>query len=223
MADFLKKQDLELLSKTPLFSGYSSDELAGLLANRGRILAYRDDEVIYDCSKYYKAAGCLLTGRLKICTENGILLNILQPGSLFGVAGLFSQEETFVTTIKSVKDVRIYFLTDSELEALFKADFKICHNYLVFLSKRIVFLNQRISSFVADTPADALYAFLARQAAEREENFFHLKISKQEICRQLNISRTTLYRAWNILVKEGSIKENSDTSLSVFPRLVADH
>lgn len=223
MAEILQLSDFELLIQTSLFHNFDVGRVHSLLKDKGRVETFVPERVIYDRSNFSQAVGFLLEGRLKVCTENGVVLNILQPGSLFGVAALFSDCDAYVSVIRSIGEARVFFLDGPVLERLFQEDFELCLNYLRFLSQRIVFLNQRISGFVASTPAEALYAFLARYGAESENETFHLKVTKQEICRQLNISRTTLYRAWDQLIKEGSLQENSDTSLKILPRLLSDH
>lgn len=208
---------LSVLQKTALFQNLTLSQLQQLLQNRGRHIEFSAGEVVYDPHHFQRALGIVLSGSLRVSTENEVVLNQLEVGSIFGVAGLFLDRDEFVTVIRAVKPSQVFFLTVEDLESLFKEEYTICQNYLRFLSQRIVFLNQRISSFVAANPAEALYSFLARVAPASESETFHLALSKQEICRQLNISRTTLYRAWEQLIQEGRLLEHPDTSLQIFP------
>lgn len=211
----LDETALWVLLKTALFQNLSSGQLQHLLANRGSLREFATGEILYDPHHFQRAIGIVLKGRLKVSTENDVVLNQLNVGSMFGVAGLFLEGKAYVTLIRALIPSQVYFLTVDDLESLFKEEYLICQNYLRFLSQRIVFLNQRISSFVAPNPAEALYAFLTRLASAAESETFHLSISKQEICRQLNISRTTLYRAWDQLKHEGYLLEHSDSSLEI--------
>ena len=208
---------LSVLQKTALFQNLSVSQLQGLLLDRGRQIEFSAGEVVYDPHHFQRALGIVLSGTLRVSTENEVVLNQLKDGSMFGVAGLFLERDEYVTVIRAVKQSAVFFLTADDLESLFKEEYTICQNYLRFLSQRIVFLNQRISSFVASNPAEALYNFLARLAMASENERFHLSLPKQEVARQLNISRTTLYRAWEQLIQEGRLLEHSDTSLQVFP------
>lgn len=211
----LDETALSLLLKTALFKSLSSEQLQNLLANRGSLRDFTAGEILYDPHHFQRAIGIVLKGRLKVSTESEVVLNQLNAGSMFGVAGLFLEREEYVTLIRALTPSQVFFLTADDLENLFKEEYLICQNYLRFLSQRIVFLNQRISSFVAPNPAEALYAFLTRLAIAAESDTFHLPMSKQEICRQLNISRTTLYRAWEQLEQEGYLLEHSDSSLEI--------
>jgi len=208
---------LSLLQKTALFQNLTPVQLQKLLTDRGRIIEFSAGEVLYDPHHFQRAIGIVLKGLLKVSTENEVVLNQLNGGSMFGVAGLFLERDEYVTVIRAIKTSQVFFLTAEDLESLFKQEYTVCQNYLRFLSQRIVFLNQRISSFVATNPAEALYVFLARMASAGEMETFHLSISKQEICRQLNISRATLYRAWEQLIQEGRLLELSDSSLKILP------
>jgi len=211
----LDETALSLLLKTALFKSLSSEQLQNLLVNRGSLRDFTAGEILYDPHHFQRAIGIVLKGRLKVSTESEVVLNQLNAGSMFGVAGLFLEREEYVTLIRALTPSQVFFLTADDLENLFKEEYLICQNYLRFLSQRIVFLNQRISSFVAPNPAEALYAFLTRLAIAAESDTFHLPMSKQEICRQLNISRTTLYRAWEQLEQEGYLLEHSDSSLEI--------
>ncbi len=211
----LDETALSLLLKTALFKSLSSEQLHNLLVNRGSLRDFTAGEILYDPHHFQRAIGIVLKGRLKVSTESEVVLNQLNAGSMFGVAGLFLEREEYVTLIRALTPSQVFFLTADDLENLFKEEYLICQNYLRFLSQRIVFLNQRISSFVAPNPAEALYAFLTRLAIAAESDTFHLPMSKQEICRQLNISRTTLYRAWEQLEQEGYLLEHSDSSLEI--------
>lgn len=211
----LDETALLVLLKTALFKNLSSKQLQNLLNHRGCVREFVSGEIVYDPQHFQRAIGIVLKGRLKVSTESEVVLNQLNVGSMFGVAGLFLEREEYVTLIRALNPSQVFFLTVEDLESLFKEEYLICQNYLRFLSQRIVFLNQRISSFVAPNPAEALYAFLTRLSIAAESETFHLPLSKQEICRQLNISRTTLYRAWDQLKQEGYLLEHSDSSLEI--------
>lgn len=211
----LDETALSVLLKTALFKNLSSKQLQNLLNHRGCVREFVSGEIVYDPQHFQRAIGIVLKGRLKVSTESEVVLNQLNVGSMFGVAGLFLEREEYVTLIRALNPSQVFFLTVEDLESLFKEEYLICQNYLRFLSQRIVFLNQRISSFVAPNPAEALYAFLTRLSIAAESETFHLPLSKQEICRQLNISRTTLYRAWDQLKQEGYLLEHSDSSLEI--------
>jgi CRP-like cAMP-binding protein len=216
----LNETALSLLQKTALFQNLNPVQLQKLLKDRGRTIEFSAGDILYDPHHFQRAIGIVLKGLLKVSTENEVVLNQLSVGAMFGVAGLFLERDEYVTVIRAIKPSQVFFLTADDLEYLFKEDYTVCQNYLRFLSQRIVFLNQRISSFVAPNPAEALYAFLTRLAIAAESETFHLPMSKQEICRQLNISRTTLYRAWDQLLQEGRLLEHSDTSLQVLPNII---
>lgn len=206
---------MQAVEKTPLFQHLSPERVAELLQHRGQVRHFSAGETVYDPQHFQRAMGIVLQGRLKVTTETEVVLTILHSGSLFGVAGLFLERDDYVTRIQAIKPSEVLFLTTDDLEAIFKEEYSVCLQYLRFLSQRIVFLNQRISQFVAPSPAEALYAFLTRLAIAAETDRFHLPMSKQEMCRQMNMGRTTLYRAWDQLLTEGRLIEHSDTSLQV--------
>ena len=215
VAELFENSTIVLLQKTALFLNLPTSRLRELLENRGTIRKFSTDEVLYDPHHFQRAMGIILSGRLKVNTEHEVVLTVLDPGSIFGVAGLFLDRNDYVSVIRALQPSVVLFLTAEDLEIIFKEEFLICHNYLRFLSQRIVFLNQKISSFAAPTPAEALFTLLNQLAPVGENQTFHLALSKQELCRRLNISRTSLYRAWQQLIREGRLTEHSDSSLQM--------
>lgn len=74
----------------------------------------------------------------------GVVLNTLSAGDSFGVAGLFTENDRYVSDIRAVRPCRVLLLSAPALEQLFAADNAAALGYIRFLSGRICFLNQKL-------------------------------------------------------------------------------
>lgn len=200
------------LQETPLFYNVEAGRLLDLLQGRYSLEQYTAGACIYDLHDFRRAAGIVLSGCLQVTTAADVLLTVMQPGQMFGVASLFNENETYVSKISAEKKSVVMFLSAAQLEAIFREEFFICRNFLTFLSGRIVFLNQKISGFAATTPREALLIFLTSQAVASEAYDFFLPCSRLQLSKRLNMSRATLYRALDALKADGTLRENEDGS-----------
>ena len=108
--------------------------------------------------------------------------------------------------VETHRSLRVLFVDDEKpLQELMQADFTAAENYMAFLTGRIQFLNQQIASFTLGDAAAQLMAFLKREAGGAEHLTLDCSISL--LARRLNLSRASLYRAFETLEKQGMIQK----------------
>lgn len=179
-------KDLSLLRTCFLFRGLE-DALDSLALPEADI--FLRGEAIYTEDHYRRALGILLSGRAAALPGGGgkAILNRFTPGAVFGAAAVFSPEEDYVSRIVAESDCRVLFLEENFLRGLFRAYPAAAENYLVFLSERIRFLNEKVALFTKEDAEARLYDFLRRNGGYGE--------SMAALARRLGVGRTTLYRA----------------------------
>ena len=133
--------------------------------------------------------------------DKQVLLNRLGESDIFGAATVFFSEREAVSTVFAKTKCRILFIERSVLETVMKNDFAVASAYIAFLSEKICFLNRKISGFTAKSADSALAGYLLRSADENGE----LAVNMSRIASTLDIGRTTLYRAVDVLKAEGAI------------------
>ncbi|MBR6743941.1 MAG: Crp/Fnr family transcriptional regulator [Clostridia bacterium] len=163
-------------------------------------------ETIVDAENYgsFRGLGVLLSGKACVYgkgSDKHILLNRLGASDVFGAATVFFSEREAVSTVCAQTKCRILFIERSVLETIIRNDFAVASAYIAFLSERIFFLNRKITGFTAKRADAALAGYLLRAADENGE----LSVNMSRIASSLDIGRTTLYRAVDMLKLEGAI------------------
>ena len=95
----LTSQELETLSATALFLGYTSQELTFLLEqSHWEKRTFTKGDVIYAPDHFRKELACVLSGQVLVTKGNGeLVVSLLQPADLFGAAALFNSEAEYVS------------------------------------------------------------------------------------------------------------------------------
>lgn len=198
----LSPAQLELLSRCFLFAGIPPEEM-GELTRDLSAESFPSGTVIYSRTRFRRAMGVVLEGKLSVLKGKDLLLNTLGPGGCFGVAALFCPAEDYVTTVRAKGAAAVVFLSDQWLVELFRRYPQTSVAYIAFLSQRIRFLNRKIDSFTAPTAQESLLRYLLDSAREGR---VEVAGGYSQLARALNMGRASLYRALDSLEGEGRIR-----------------
>lgn len=209
----MKKEDIILkLRKHTLFRNVDPSAIATAV-NSGdtEVKDFESGEKIFSPHTHEKLLGFILHGEASVYSAYGgssVLLRSLNVGDAFGISTLFGESEHFVSTIIAKKASSVIFFTPSTIENLLGENKEFRNNYIIFLSQRICFLNQKISCFTAGSPEKRLAVFLCSQKSDQR---FSVSINANALSDMLNIGRASLYRAFDKLIAEGFIAKNGKT------------
>ena len=206
----LNEIETELVSKTELFRGSPPSVLARILAVSDCTAAeYEKNEVVYDKTNFYRSLGIVLEGRLRVTKENAdkrpIVMSTLQRGALFGAAALFNSEPEYATKITAIERSRVLFLPQRLIKRMIEREPDIAENYIRYLSERILFLNRKIYFLTAGTAEQRLAGFLLDNLAVGE--FSEMPMTMHRLADALNMSRASLYRAFDELTASGAVSK----------------
>lgn len=162
-------------------------------------------ELIYTRTRFRKAVGVVLEGRLSVLKGEELLLKTIGPGQCFGAAALFCPAEDYVTTVQAETAALLVFLPHQWLVHLFETYPKASVAYIAFLSQRIRFLNRKIDSFTAPSAQEALCRHLL---AIQQDGVARISGGYSQLARSLNMGRASLYRALDALEAEGRIRRD---------------
>lgn len=149
----------------------------------------------------------LLRGRVTV-RGNNATLNTLKAGDCFGAAGLFGGTGS-VTSVTAAEKCSAVLIDQQTVETLLRRDFAFAKGYIVFLSDRIRFLNRKIASFTTDGSEKKLANYLL--SLPHEGDAVTLPVNLSRLASQLNISRASLYRAFDALDKSFGITRRKNT------------
>lgn len=191
----------ELLRATALFEKMNAESEQALLS-----LAVREfsaGEVIAE-NGVSPSLGLVISGKASIFGKNNagkVLLNLVEKGDVFNAAAVFFSEGDAFGTVVAKTKCEILFISRERLEKLIEGDFAIASAYISLLSEKIHFLNRKIAAFTARRADAALAGFLLDRPADGET----MTVNVSRLASALDIGRTTLYRAMDMLAGEGAI------------------
>ena len=204
----LNVKERNTIMSTRLFRGAPDTVLNKVLAATDcEAKSFEKGETVYSGKSFSRSLGVLLDGSLRVTKDtadgHSMIISTLTPGSLFGAAALFNDEEQYVTNISALETSRLVFFSQRLVERMIRREPQIAENYIKYLSERILFLNKKLYLLTAGTAEQRLAGFLLDnlplgQAAE-------LPLPMNKLASALNISRASLYRAMDALCGCGAV------------------
>ena len=216
------KVDENTLLEVPfIFDGISNDEARKILEHAEYTLArYSKGEKIFDTESYERSIAFILNGKAEVYRANvsrRTLLSSLSTGDSFGASVLFGDNEPFPTAIFAKSDCDIMFIAQEQMEILISSFPQIAMNYIKFLSKKIRFLNDKISSFSSKSAEEKAAKFLLDNSIDGK---LSSKLNMKQISSSLGLGRASLYRTLSAFEEKGLISKNcSEISIKNFEGL----
>ena len=208
----LRRGEFELIATCFLFRGTDRAFIKRALADeRCRLVETEKGAVIFDVFDYRNSLGFIFAGRIEVTkpSSSRYSMNTLAKGSLFGSADLYDDNTQVVTVLTAAVNCRIVFFPLGLLETLMREDSTVSFNYIRFLSGRVRFLNEKIDGLVSQNAPASLGNYLALNAEPSGGKLIVRPTgSISALAEQLNISRASLYRAFDTLERGGLIKRN---------------
>lgn len=206
----LTAQEQAVLSATGLLGSLTPEELEEALAAPAcRCADYARGDVIYAPHAFSRSLGVLLTGSVEV-TKGELLVSCLARGEIFGAAALFNAEEDYATTLTARGPCRVVFFPQELMTRLMETCPRLAMAYVDYLSGRIRFLSRRLEDVLAGGAERRLEQYLAVRAAEEGPV---LDCPATQLARRLNVSRASLYRAFEALEAQGVIHREGKTVL----------
>lgn len=193
-----------LLSAHPLFAGVPTD--SGPLENEtdaGRcyLITVAAGEQITAPGRWI---GLIVSGRVRIYSTDStrqVMLRAMTAGDMLGIAQFFSQVEAPISRAVAHSETQLLILTADAVQHLLDASPRFRDNCLAFLAGRIAFLNRKITTFTGGSAERRLAHYLDTVAADND--CFLCPVSLSAMADTLDISRASLYRAFQTLEQDG--------------------
>lgn len=203
-----------LLMKTSLFGAVHQNTVEKVIASPFcKQKDFEKGELVYGRKEFYRSLGIVLEGSLRVTKDNAdghkMIMSTLNRGALFGAAALFNDEPEYATDIVALEKSTVLFFTQSLMQRMIRREPQIAENYIKYLSERILFLNKKIYFLTAGTAEQRLCTFLLDNMQEGTETKLPMPLNK--LADALNISRASLYRAFDTLTADGAITKNGKT------------
>jgi len=206
----LKTGEREIVRSSFLFRNAKEETVSGALADpMARAVSYEKGETVFDPVHFARAVGLVLAGRIRVSGGSAprYRMRTLGKGDPFGAAAVFSPEEDYATCLTAETRCRVLFLPQALLARLLTEDPAVAENYIVFLSERVRFLNEKIRSLTTPSTGETLRQYLLKNARPGEEGFaLRLTAGYSALADTLNMGRASLYRALDEMEEKGLIR-----------------
>ena len=192
-----------------LFRNLTSEELEKIVKKLSfTVENFSKDQLIYEPSHYRASLGFILKGACRVNKKrhDGTLipLNTLNKGDSFGAINLFSNDEDYPTYVYAAKQTEVLFIDKEDAVRLISENSKIAINFIEFLTGRILFLNNKISTFSSGSTEQKLANYLIN--LQKEKGTTEFEFNKKLTAEALGIGRASLYRALEALEGDSIIK-----------------
>ena len=208
----ISSQDLQILSSTHLFSGFSEEALRALCAAlRPSVAELPRGRVLWRMGEQVTQAGIVLSGRVEAwhysASGHADLAAVHEAGGVFGDVLMSAQTVGSPVELRTAADSRIFFLSLASLLALCAAGggedcAHLLENLLREVSEKYWRLQRRIQRLSIPDGRRRLADFLCAQGAAD----FTLPMSRDQMARQLGMDRSALSRLLGRLRDEGLLR-----------------
>lgn len=192
---------VELIKSTEIFSVLSDDECDFLITEFSNTVKFKKGETVFSHGSKNQFVGIILKGEVLVKKEH-ILINRLGASEIFGAITLYNKENGFVNDIVAKTDCTVLFIYKEGVEYLINNIPQFSKKYIEYLSERIFFLNSKIKAYTTPSAQDKLYNYLVKNS---DDGKVRLSGKMTELANSLNLSRASLYRAFDELEDDGRI------------------
>ena len=183
----LSAAQMNLLRQTSLFYAVPETTIEKIAASDDcEIKQYEKFSLVYGKTEFSRSLGIVLFGN-------------------FGAAALFNDETEYATDITALCESEIIFFSQRLVGRMMRFEPRIADNYVKYLSERILFLNRKIYLLSSGTAEQRLASFLLDNVPEGSMSELPMPLNMLSLA--LNVSRASLYRAFDSLTQDGVIEK----------------
>lgn len=200
----INSEQTQKLLGTSLFADCKADDIDTFIKSL-EIVCFSQNERIFTPYNFKRSLAIILNGDVTVKNTAGVLLNTLSSGDCFGAAGLFQNNDDYVSILTASSSGELVFITKEMLTLLFSIEPQIAINYISFLSGRIDFLTRKIQRFTAPSAEIKLAIEILGTA---QNDIREIPNGYAELAKSLNMGRASLYRALDLLEEKNTIEKN---------------
>ena len=201
--------DYSILSQSPLFRGFTSDEIAEILSTvQFHLRKYNAGSLISQSGEPVNSLMIVMIGVVKgeMVDYSGRVIKIEDipaPGALAS-AFMFGNKNRFPVNVVAKTDTEILIIDKPEFLKLLILEDKILINFLDMISNRSQFLSEKIK-FLNFKTIKAKLAYLILQKAGKEKMSIKLDMTQNELAEFFGAARPSVARAIHELEEDGLV------------------
>lgn len=191
----------KVFTLSEIFSGSKPESFGGWFVGDFK----RGDE-ISEMQNGIDCVGVILKGSATVGSAQGKNVSVARPGSEFGICNIFVAEK-MPTTLTARVASAVWFLPKDEFARALARDTSLLYRYIRVCNEKMVYLASQLALVSVPSCKGRLAMWLAKHA---EDGAVIKKLSKDELARQLGISRASLFRTLSELEEGGIITIGTD-------------
>lgn len=190
---------LPQLIKCVLFKGLKQGEILNILNKINyTITPYNKGDVIAIEGDQCNSVGIILKGTVEIQklfpSGQVTTINNFHEGNIFGESLVFTDKHTYPATISAMEYSEIMFIERKDIIKLAMLNATVLTNFVTILSKRILMLNDRISTLSQDSIRKKIASYLLAEHRKQKNYTITVPYSRKKMAELLNVPRPSLSR-----------------------------
>lgn len=188
------------LSASDLFRGLNPELIRGSF-----IKEFKRGDTVSEIQNGIDCLGIVIFGSLSVAANEGSSVSVMKRGGEFGICNIFVKED-MPTLLKARVQSSVCFIPKEEFIRLLSKDSSLMYRYVRLCNEKMLYLAARLRLISISDCTERLMYYLKTKAVNGEVK---LSVSKDELARQLGISRSSLFRALLALESDGRITQNA--------------
>jgi len=222
---------LEVLQLSLLFRGIASEALNTMLeCLQPRVRRCKQREIITVYGQPFSGIGIVASGSVSLNrdTHSGkrIILDILDPGEIFGEMVAFSDIKVWPVTVITQEDSSILFLPPDKIVGncsnICASHSTLIMNMLNILSNKSLMLNRRIDILSAGNIRSRISSYLLDLQRQTGDSTVMMPLKRHELADYLNVPRPSLSREMGLMRDAGIIEFEGRLVTIKNPRLLEE-
>jgi CRP-like cAMP-binding protein len=205
------KKYLNVIKKSPLFSGVGEYELMSMLTClSARMEHYRKNQFVFRRGESVSALGMVLSGSVHVIKEdfwgNQTILGMASAGQLF--AETFSlQAEPLGVSVIAMEQSEVLFLDVRKIttscSSACEFHTKLIRNLFSVLAEKNLLLTKKLEHMAQRTTREKLLSYLSAESQKSGSPAFEIPFNRQQLADYLSVDRSAMSNELCKLRKEG--------------------
>lgn len=192
---------LPILKRNKLFSGVGEEELLAMLNCLGATArSYRKGEYVFRSGEYTDSITVLAQGRLLIQKDdywgNRSIINVIQPGELFGEAYAVLDSRALRNDVVAAEDSTAIFFDIHRVLTVCPSACKFhaltVQNLFYAISEKNRVLVSKLDITAKRTTREKLLAYLSEEARRQNASTFDIPFNRQQLADFLSVDRSAM-------------------------------
>lgn len=180
--------------------------------------SYKKNDIIKNKGDECNNIGYIISGDIKIINitldNYEYIIDTLNEGCFFGDNLIYSTNNKYPGTIIACNNVIIKYFSRKNFNDLLQNNNDFLNYYLKYASNRYITLQTRIKVLCQPSIKDKFLYYLQMQSNISNSSYVYIK-SIEQLANYLNVTRPSLSRCINDLIKKGIIKKNKKVFIIV--------